>query len=225
VLDIGATNLDLVRSILAAHERGDYSSADWADPDIEYVIADGPDPGVWTGRAAMAKAWGDVLSAYSDYRTVVDEVREIDEERVLVLGSFGGRGKASGIGSEGMRTGQACGKSATARSFGTSCTWTASAHSPTSASRSRRCRRRRGGGPVDLRALGRGRPQRSNREPRSCRGVETPLSSVSGEPYRGYAGIEQWLRDIDEQFAEWRFRIDEMREVSNAVLAIVSSAA
>jgi ketosteroid isomerase-like protein len=49
---------------------------------------------------------------------------------------------------------------------------------------------------------------------------ETPISSVSGEPYRGHAGIEQWLRDIDEQFAEWRFRIDDMREVGNAVLAI-----
>jgi ketosteroid isomerase-like protein len=49
---------------------------------------------------------------------------------------------------------------------------------------------------------------------------ETPFSSVSGEPYRGHAGIEQWLRDIDEQFAEWRFRIDDAREVANAVLAI-----
>jgi ketosteroid isomerase-like protein len=49
---------------------------------------------------------------------------------------------------------------------------------------------------------------------------ETPLSSVSGEPYRGHAGIERWLRDIDEQFAEWQFRIDNLREVGNAVLAI-----
>jgi ketosteroid isomerase-like protein len=49
---------------------------------------------------------------------------------------------------------------------------------------------------------------------------ETPFSSVSGQPYRGYAGIEQWLRDIDEQFVEWRFRIDDVREVGNAVLAI-----
>jgi ketosteroid isomerase-like protein len=49
---------------------------------------------------------------------------------------------------------------------------------------------------------------------------ETAFSSVSGEPYRGHAGIEQWLRDIDEQFAEWRFRIDDAREVANAVLVI-----
>ena len=40
-----AKNLDLVRSIRAAWERGDYSSSAWADPQIEYVVADGPSPG------------------------------------------------------------------------------------------------------------------------------------------------------------------------------------
>ena len=59
-------NLDLVRSIISAHERGDYANAEWADPDIEYVIADGPDAGVWRGRAGMAKAWRGVLSAYDN---------------------------------------------------------------------------------------------------------------------------------------------------------------
>jgi ketosteroid isomerase-like protein len=101
-------NLDLVRSIIAAHERGDYASAEWADPEIEYVIADGPDAGVFKGRAAMAKAWRAVLSAYRDYSNVVEEIREIDDERVLVLGSFRGGGKASGIGApERIRTGAA----------------------------------------------------------------------------------------------------------------------
>jgi ketosteroid isomerase-like protein len=90
-------NLDVVRSIFADWERGDFRRADWADPDIEFTIADGPDPSLSRGLAGMANALRARPSAFTDFRVEADEYRAIDDERVLVLNhAVGGRGKTSG---------------------------------------------------------------------------------------------------------------------------------
>jgi ketosteroid isomerase-like protein len=94
---VASANLELVRSIYAAWERADFSSAAWAHPEIEFGMSDGPTPGRWTGPAAMAAAWSDFLSAWEEYRVDVDEYRELDGERVLVLHHRSGRGRASGL--------------------------------------------------------------------------------------------------------------------------------
>src|ERR1700726_3921536 len=93
-------NLDLVRSIYAAIERGDYSSAQWPHPGIEYVVADGPEPGSYTGREGMAQAMRTIFSALADVRTEAEEFHELDAVRVLVLARGSGRGKTSGVQSE-----------------------------------------------------------------------------------------------------------------------------
>jgi hypothetical protein len=90
-----STNLDLVRSIYADWERGDFTKAKWADPEIEYVQVGGLAPGSWTGLAWMAQAMRDWLSGWEDFRIEADEFRELDGERVLVFAHYGGHGEAS----------------------------------------------------------------------------------------------------------------------------------
>ena len=92
-----SANLDLVRSLYVDWERGDFARAEWADTDIEYVIADGPSPGSWTGLAEMAEAHRDVLRAWEDFGVEAEEYREFDDGRVLVLDHLSGRGKTSGL--------------------------------------------------------------------------------------------------------------------------------
>jgi ketosteroid isomerase-like protein len=52
--------------------------------------------------------------------------------------------------------------------------------------------------------------------------LESPLSSVSGEPYRGHSGLERWARDLDEQFERWEIVPDEVRAVGDQVLAVAT---
>jgi ketosteroid isomerase-like protein len=90
-------NLDLVRSICEPWERGEYTTVAWADPQIEFVIADLPTAGKWRGVAGMVGAWRDFITAWEGQHVQIEEYRELDEEHVLVLGKFRGHGKASGI--------------------------------------------------------------------------------------------------------------------------------
>ena len=102
-------NLDLVRSIYADWEQGDlFTSAEWAHPDIECVMVDGPVPSRRTGLAGMERMTREIVSVYEDFSATAQGYREIDERHVLVLVQFRGRTKTSGL-----ELGQIAGRSAT----------------------------------------------------------------------------------------------------------------
>jgi ketosteroid isomerase-like protein len=90
-------NMDLVRSIFTGWGRGDYGSAEWAHPEIEFVKADGIEPGSWTAVSGMVECWRNELRAWNDHRVEAEEYRELDDKRVLVLVRSRGRGKTSGM--------------------------------------------------------------------------------------------------------------------------------
>ena len=92
-----SANLDLVRSIFAEWERGDFSHSDWAHSDIEFIRKVDLDPERAEGIAGMAQMMRRYLAGWDEFRTgKVDEYREVDHSRVLVTGRMSGRGKASG---------------------------------------------------------------------------------------------------------------------------------
>jgi ketosteroid isomerase-like protein len=96
-------NLDIVRSIYAAWEGGDFSSVEWAHSDIEYVIVGGPTPGRWTGHAGLYEGFHHFLDAWAKLQVRGTEFRQLDDERVLVFTRLSGRGKSSGLELEQMQ--------------------------------------------------------------------------------------------------------------------------
>src|SRR5450759_2380142 len=99
-----SANLDLVRSVYAGWERGEFGVVGWANPGMEFVFDGGPSPGTWTGFADIAEAMRDFIDAWSDFQVKAEECRELDNERVLVLSTLGGSGKTSGLSLSQMRS-------------------------------------------------------------------------------------------------------------------------
>jgi ketosteroid isomerase-like protein len=92
-------NVELVRSIYTAWERGDFSSAEWADPEIEYeVVGERDFQSVSAkGLTEMREAARSRIEVWEQQRIEPDEYRELDGGRVLVLDHYHGRGKKSGL--------------------------------------------------------------------------------------------------------------------------------
>ena len=50
--------------------------------------------------------------------------------------------------------------------------------------------------------------------------LRPPVSALTGHAYRGHAGIEEWLRDVEESFASAQIVPLELRDLGNQVLAL-----
>jgi ketosteroid isomerase-like protein len=92
-----SANVDLVRSLYADWERGDYRASEWAHPEIEWAMADGPDPATWRGVDGMREGFRANMGVWRDVHAEVEAYRDLDGDRVLVLERRVARGKASGL--------------------------------------------------------------------------------------------------------------------------------
>jgi ketosteroid isomerase-like protein len=50
--------------------------------------------------------------------------------------------------------------------------------------------------------------------------LQPPVSSLQGRAYRGHAGVEEWLRDVEESFDEATIEVEEVRELPSCVLVL-----
>jgi ketosteroid isomerase-like protein len=93
------SNLEIVRSGLDAWNRQDYEAAiGFLHADVELVPMRAVFEGmVYRGADGFREFLDDMSEDWEDFRLEPDELREIDDARVLVLGRIQGRGKASGM--------------------------------------------------------------------------------------------------------------------------------
>ena len=93
---MSAENVELVRRIYSAWERGDFSESWWCAEDFEFQLPDGPYPGIHHGAAGMARAWREWLQGWRSFHTRLVQVRDLGD-RVLAVNRFGGEGRTSGL--------------------------------------------------------------------------------------------------------------------------------
>ena len=90
-------NVAIVRDFYRRVVNGE-NPGDLLHPDVEWSM---PHPGGQiSSRRELGAFWRDYESAWSDWRIELEEVRAVDDERVLVLFTERARGAASGIETE-----------------------------------------------------------------------------------------------------------------------------
>jgi ketosteroid isomerase-like protein len=93
-------NVEIVRSLYGRWERGDFDTAGWFDPEVEFHRIGSADDmtrmsGTWQGVEAMWNALREWLGAWEDIRLKAERVSDVGD-RVLVFSRQTGQGKRSG---------------------------------------------------------------------------------------------------------------------------------
>jgi ketosteroid isomerase-like protein len=52
--------------------------------------------------------------------------------------------------------------------------------------------------------------------------LRPPISILGGRAYQGYEGIDEWLADVEESFADAHIEALELRDMGRSVLALTS---
>jgi ketosteroid isomerase-like protein len=97
-------NLDLVRSIYADWERGDYGSAEWADPEFEYVNPGGAvEPATQHGPAGVSRVFVSIFDAWDAWHVELERLTASGDQ-VAVVVCYRRRGRESGVEVEGRES-------------------------------------------------------------------------------------------------------------------------
>jgi uncharacterized protein len=88
-------NLEIVRRAFGQMATGE---PDLWDRDVEIVNAEGwVLESVYRGHEGLRRWWDDLAEAFGDFRVVLEEMQEVDEERVLTTQRFVGRFRTTGL--------------------------------------------------------------------------------------------------------------------------------
>jgi ketosteroid isomerase-like protein len=96
---VSADNVEIVRKIYEHMNRRNWAAIlATYDDEVVMVVHEsvGPEPGVFRGRDAVGRWFGDWLLAFGkDYRIELDEIRSVGD-RVFVVSRHHGHGRSSG---------------------------------------------------------------------------------------------------------------------------------
>ena len=96
-------NVEMVRDLAEAFQRGNIERAyDFYDPDIEWdasrFVGVIPDlTGIYHGHDAIRDFWQRWLEAWRDLRFEIEDIRDADDDVVLLIGNQRQWGRSTGI--------------------------------------------------------------------------------------------------------------------------------